>query len=130
MLLTMKPCMIAAGPMPKPCIIQTEPMRIISKPTRLVTTRMTISNPRRMSATLRLFAGVDVEVALAFARHAVTNLLVIGRARRYRQTLGLGLGDLLLVDTLAAQRVADGAVAFVARLLEHLVPGARRDHDA
>ena len=45
----MKPCMIAAGPRPKPCIIQTEPMTIISKPSRLVTIRMMTSNARRMT---------------------------------------------------------------------------------
>ncbi len=45
----MKPCMIAAGPRPKPCIIQIEPMPIISKPSRLVTNRMTRSNARRMT---------------------------------------------------------------------------------
>src|SRR5688572_27969473 len=128
MSLTMKPCMIAAGPRPKPCIIQTEPPRIISEPTRLVTTRMPTSNARRIRKPL--LAGVDVEVALTFGRHAVADLLVIDRARRNGQALSLRFGDLLLVHALAGQRMRDGAVALVARVLEHLVAGARRDHDA
>jgi hypothetical protein len=39
--------MIASGPTPKPCMIQTAPLQTISKPTRLVTMRMTTSNARR-----------------------------------------------------------------------------------
>src|SRR6185503_4667186 len=131
MSLTMKPCMIAAGPTPKPCIIQIEPMPTISRPTRLVTIRIKMSNALRIESlrSNRLLAGVDVEDALPFRRHAVANLLVLDGAGGYRQTLGLGLGDLAFVGALARQRMRDGAVALVARILEHLVAGARGDHE-
>jgi hypothetical protein len=46
---TIGPCMIAAGPVPKPCIAHTQPVRIISNPTSVVTIRMPTSNALRMT---------------------------------------------------------------------------------
>src|SRR4029453_624748 len=39
---TMKPCKIAAGPTPSPCIIQIEPMKLANSPRKLLNTRITM----------------------------------------------------------------------------------------
>src|SRR5688500_1639890 len=95
---------------------------------RFISSRESCPCDRRVAGAT-LLPGVDIEHALPFRRHSVADLLVLDRALGYRQALRFRFGDLPFVRALAGERVSDGAVPLVARVLEHLVTGPRRDHE-